>query len=114
MRRGVELMAASPTGWSRPGRVTRPTPWPPSMAIPGPVLRSTRAQMSAPSVTSGSSPPSLRTAQAAQPSPAACSSSSASTRTPAGVSMCTAGSAAPSSSRAAAPAAAAAAQVPVV
>lgn len=54
------------------------------------------------------------TAQAAQPSPAACWSSSASTATPAGVAMRTAGRVSPVSSRAAAPAAAAAAQVPVV
>ena len=28
---GTELMAAFPTGWSSPGRVTLPTPSPPSM-----------------------------------------------------------------------------------
>ena len=84
------------------------------MTMPGVSVRSTRAKISAPSVTSGSSPPSLRTAQAAQPSPAACRSSSASTATPAGVAMRTAGRVSPVSSRAAAPAAAAAAQVPVV
>ena len=114
IRRGTELMAAAPTGWSRPGRVTRPTPSPPSMEIPGASVFSTRAKIRAPWVTSGSSPPSLRTAQAAQPGPAAFSSSSASTRTPAGVSTAAAGRRSPVSSSAAAPAAAAAAQVPVV
>ena len=34
IRRGTELMAAAPTGWSRPGLVTRPTPCPPSMTMP--------------------------------------------------------------------------------
>ena len=40
------------------------------MATPGAVLRSTLAQISTPWVTSGSSPPSLRTPQLAQPGPA--------------------------------------------
>jgi len=35
MARGVLLMAAAPTGWSSPGLVTRPTPSPPSIEIPG-------------------------------------------------------------------------------
>ena len=61
---GVDGRLPPPAGRDRAGS-PGPPPWPPSMAIPGPVLRSTRAQMSAPSVTSGSSPPSLRTAQAA-------------------------------------------------
>ena len=34
IRRGTELMAAAPTGWSSPGLVTRPTPCPPSMTMP--------------------------------------------------------------------------------
>ncbi len=33
--RGTRLMAADPTGWSNPGLVTRPTPGPPSMEMPG-------------------------------------------------------------------------------
>ena len=63
IRRGTLLMAAAPTGWSRPGFVTRPTPGPPSMTIPGSSRRDTRAKMRAPSVTSGSSPASLAMAQ---------------------------------------------------
>ena len=114
IRRGVELMAAAPTGWSRPGLVTRPTPSPPSISTPGMPVRSTRAKIRAPSVMSGSSPPSLRTAQAAQPGPAEISSSSASTGMPAGVSTRTALSRRPVSSSSAAPRTAAAAQVPVV
>jgi hypothetical protein len=63
MRRGTELMAAAPTGWSRPGFVTRPTPSPPSIVTPGPSLRATVANTCAPRVTSGSSPGSFSTAQ---------------------------------------------------
>ena len=37
---GVGLMAASPTGTGRPGRVTRPTPRPPSISIVSPVVLS--------------------------------------------------------------------------
>ena len=66
MRRGTVLMAAAPTGWSSPGRVTRPTPGPPSMRMPGSRARQTVATMSRPSVASGSSPASLRTAQTAR------------------------------------------------
>ena len=114
IRLGVELMAAAPTGWSNPGLVTRPTPSPPSISTPGVSVRSTLAKIRVPSVMSGSSPPSLRTAQHAQPGPAESSSSSASTWMPAGVSTRTALSRRPRSSSSAAPRTAAAAQVPVV
>ena len=68
---GTELMAAAPTGWSKPGFVTRPTPSPPSITIlsppPSPTLPPpcllTRAKTFIPFVTSGSSPASLTTAQ---------------------------------------------------
>ena len=56
-------MAAFPTGWFSPGLVTRPTPSPPSIRIPGSSLRLTSAKTRRPWVASGSSPPSLRTAQ---------------------------------------------------
>ena len=56
--RGTRLMAAAPTGWSSPGFVTRPTPLPPSMAMPEAVFV-TVATTRWPVVTSASSPPSL-------------------------------------------------------
>ena len=52
IRRGTWLMAASPTGWSRPGLVTRPTPSPPSMRTPEASVFRTAAHTSIPSVTS--------------------------------------------------------------
>ena len=64
MRRGTELMAAAPTGWSSPRFVTRPTPAPPSIVTPGVSVRLDGRQTRAVScVTSGSSPLSLRMAQ---------------------------------------------------
>ena len=114
IRRGVELLAAAPTGWFSPGLVTRPTPSPPSISTPGVSRRDTRAKTRAPSVMSGSSPPSFSTAQEAQPVPARCSSSSASTAIPAGVMTRTTASHRPDRRNSAAPRAAAAAQVPVV
>ena len=94
MRRGVLLIAANPTGMSRPGLVTRPTPSPPSMKTRGLIQsgsvpsgsgsmpasasaarfraatvsgseKRTSAQTRIPSVMSTSSPPSFRTAQEA-------------------------------------------------
>ena len=106
-------MAASPTGRSRPGFVTRPTPAPPSISMPLSVFV-TAARISMPSVTSGSSPASFLTAQwAALPSMRQ-DSGSTSTGHPLGVTSRTTAGASPVSSRAAAPAAASAAQVPVV
>ena len=74
MLRGTRLMAALPGGWSRPLRVTLPTPKPPSMRMPASWERTTFEKMSAPLVSSMSSPPSLRTAQEAHPSPTSLSS----------------------------------------
>ena len=65
IRRGTGLMAGSPTATANPGLVTRPTPSPPRRMIssspPGDSRRQTRAPISAPLVTSGSSPASLIT-----------------------------------------------------
>src|SRR4029078_688934 len=61
--RGVGLIAALPISSPNPGFVTLPTPIPPSiMNLPGVSNNDTLAQISAPFVTSGSSPPSLITA----------------------------------------------------
>ena len=114
MRRGTELIAAAPTGWSRPGFVTRPTPAPPSMATPGSGLRETRATMNIPPVTSASSPESLTTAHSAASPSLRQKSGSTSTVRPFGVSRARTAGAVPLRSSRAAPAAARAAQVPVV
>ena len=114
IRRGTRLMAAAPTGWSRPGLVTRPTPSPPSMHTPGAPVRRTDAHTSIPSVTSASSPASLRTAQRAVPSAASRAAGSTSTGQPLGVRRHSKAGRCPVSSSLAAPAAANAAQVPVV
>ena len=111
--RGPELMAAAPTGWFRPGRVTRPTPCPPSMRMSVSVLR-TVATTNAPLVTSQSSPPSFRIPQEAQSGPRRMSSGSSSTGMPAGVSTRTWAGKSPRSRASAAARAAPAAQVPVV
>ena len=65
MRRGTRVTAGSPTSIPVPGRVTVPTPGPPVMRRPEPASgsRETVAQISAPWVASGSSPPSLMTEQ---------------------------------------------------
>ena len=60
MARGAGLIAGSPGGSGRPGRVTVPTPWPARKATPDPrAANRTVARTSAPCVTSGSSPASL-------------------------------------------------------
>ena len=102
-------MAASPTGWSSPGRVTRPTPGPPRMAVPPSALRRTVARMGSPWVASTSSPPSFSTEQAAVSPSATQSSRGASTIQSLGVFR-----EIRSGARRPAPAAALAAQVPVV
>src|SRR4026209_1528922 len=57
---GVGLMAGLPISSPNPGLVTLPTPLPPSiMILSGVSNNDTLAQISAPLVTSGSSPPSL-------------------------------------------------------
>ena len=43
MLRGTRFMAAFPTGWSRPLRVTLPTPTPPSTSMPSEAFRETFA-----------------------------------------------------------------------
>ena len=58
---GTSLMAAAPMGSPKPGRVTRPTPSPPRIAIPPSPPGSTVTQISRPSVMSGSSPACLTT-----------------------------------------------------
>ena len=114
MERGPGLMAASPTGTFRPGLVTRPTPSPPSTWTPGAAETDAVATIRAPSVTSGSSPLNLRTAQRAA-FPSRFASSMGKVRSmPLGVCICTAAGARPVSRSKAAPLAAAAAQVPVV
>ena len=68
--RGTGLMAGSPGGMGRPGRVTVPTPSPARKLTPLPrAARRTVARISAPWVTSGSSPASLTTPAVAVPSP---------------------------------------------
>ena len=58
--RGAGLIAGSPTASGRPGRVTVPTPSPARKPIPEPgAAQATSAMISAPWVTSGSSPASL-------------------------------------------------------
>ena len=114
MRRGVLLMAAFPTGWSRPGLVTRPTPSPPSILIPGIPEQATSARTRIPSVTSGSSPLSFRTAQETAPSEKQISSISRYSSVPRGVLRRTCGTFSPVRSIRAAAFAAAAAQLPVV
>jgi len=57
IRLGTGLMAGSPTGTPRPGLVTTPTPSPPSRRSS--LAKRTKAWISAPWVTSGSSPASL-------------------------------------------------------
>ena len=114
MRRGTVLMAAAPTGWSSPGRVTRPTPGPPSMRMPGSRAQQTVAMMSRPSVASGSSPASLRTAQTARSPSMRQNAGATRTSQPLGVVRQSASGAVPVSRRAAAPCAASAAHVPVV
>ena len=62
IRRGAGLIAGSPTGRLRPGLVTMPTPSPARNTIPAPGGAGlTQDSTSAPWVTSGSSPASLRT-----------------------------------------------------
>ena len=68
--RGTGLIAGSPGGIGRPGRVTMPTPGPASNVTPAPgAPRRTVALTSAPWVTSGSSPASLTMPAVAKPSP---------------------------------------------
>ena len=107
-------MAASPTGWSSPGRVTRPTPGPPRMAVPPSALRRTVARMGSPWVASTSSPPSFSTEQAAVSPSVTQSSRGASTIQSLGVFREIRSGARPVRSSRTAPAAAMAAQVPVV
>ncbi len=58
-------MAGSPTGIGNPGRVTTPTPGPARKHTPDAALKTAWAKISAPWVTSGSSPASLITAASA-------------------------------------------------
>ena len=85
MALGTELMAALPTLWSKPGLVTRPTPKPPSMSTPGDAFKATLAKISAPAVTSGSSPASLAMAQDTKSAPRVISSTCSVRSIPLGV-----------------------------
>ena len=65
--RGTGLMAASPGATGKPGKVTVPTPAPARKITPWPAARRrTTTTMTAPWVTSGSSPASLTTAAIAR------------------------------------------------
>ena len=98
MRRGTELMAAAPTGWSSPRFVTRPTPAPPSIVTPGASVFCTRAKISVSRVTSGSSPLSLRIAQETKSAPRAVCKTGSVRAMPLGVSRSTVGASRPVSS----------------
>ena len=63
--RGTGVMESSPTGIPKPSFVTRPTPFPPRIRIPGTSDQATVTVSSALSVTSGSSPASFTTEQVA-------------------------------------------------
>ena len=83
--RGTGLMAGSPGGTGRPGRVTVPTPSPARNVTPAPGAPSrTVATTSAPCVTSGSSPASLITPAVALPSSMRVSASAKPGRSPRG------------------------------
>src|SRR6266516_5547962 len=119
--RGTGLIAGPSTGKPRPGRVTVPTPSPPSRRTPGPASSVTLAVRWAPWVTSGSSPASLTTIASAQrpsaPGPGARvqrSTAKATRRPVRGRPTSTWVWGSPLSSAAVAALAAAAAQVPVV
>ena len=115
MRRGTGLMAGSPGGMGRPGRVTVPTPGParkvmPLSGAPG----ETVTRMSAPWVTSGSSPASLTMAAMAAFGSRSVSASAKSAEPPPGRRIVTGSGNWPVSQPSAAARAAAAAQAPVV
>ena len=114
MRRGTELMAAAPTGWSSPGFVTRPMPSPPSIVTPGVSDFLTAAKMSVPRVTSGSSPLSFWIAQRTSSGDRSVSSTSKLSSMPLGVCSRIVSFFLPVSSIHAAALAAAAAHEPVV
>ena len=129
MSLGTGLIACFPTWQLSPAFVTSPIPTPPFIfSIKPPLLYSyhppgisgsggetpTRAQICMPWVTSGSSPPSLRTAQLTQPEARRISSTLRRKRTPPGVSTETCSTASSPNNMAAAAMEAAAAQVPVV
>src|SRR6266568_4534813 len=114
-RRGTGLIAGPPTTRPRPGRVTVPTPSPPSSRSPGSARRLRRAVSCAPLVTSGSSPASLTTTASAQPSPSShLATGNETRRAERGRPISTRTTGRPLSSAVAAALAAAAAQVPVV
>jgi hypothetical protein len=88
--RGTGLMAGSPGGIGRPGRVTMPTPSPARKATPEPGAPSlTVALTSAAWVTSGSSPASFTTPAVARPCPASLIARAKATRKPLGSAIST-------------------------
>ena len=115
MRRGTGLMAGSPGGTGRPGRVTVPTPSPARKLTPAPRLPArTVAQINAPWVTSGSSPASLMMPAVAELSSLRVMASAKLGRSPRGKVTATGSGNSPVTSAVNAALAAAAAQVPVV
>ena len=119
IRRGTRVTAGSPTAMPVPGRVTVPTPGPPAISSPWypSGSRHTPTTISAPCVTSGSSPPSLiteqRTPSAGDTGQLRCTLSVAAPRPP-GSGTDTSSGACPDSISITAALAAAAAVVPVV
>src|SRR5271166_254872 len=115
MTRGAGLIAGSPGGRGRPGRVTVPTPSPALNDTPAPGgARRTVATTSAPWVTSGSSPASLTMPARAKPAPNSYVASANSGRKPLGSATGTGSGKAPVSNASKAARAAPLAQAPVV
>lgn len=113
--RGPGFMAGSPGAIGRPGRVAVPTPSPALNTSPAPgAAGRTVTTISAPWVTSGSSPASFTTPARAQPSPASCSASAKAGRWPPGSRISTGSGKTPVRSAWPAARAAAVAQAPVV
>ena len=111
--RGTGLIAGSPTPIGSPGRVTVPTPSPARKTTP-PREAATRTRISAPCVTSGSSPASLTTPASAQPGPVAAWLTAKRGASPRGSRIVTASGTPPPHSPSSAARQAAVAQAPVV
>ena len=115
MARGAGLIAGSPGSSGRPGRVTTPTPSPALKITPVVCgARRTVATMSAPCVTSGSSPASLTMPARAKSAPSSWVARANSGLRPFGSATGTGSGKAPVSSASKAARAAPAAQAPVV
>ncbi len=115
MARGTGLIAGSPGGMGKPARVTMPTPGPARNVTPLPASpRETVAMMSAPCVTSGSSPASLMMPARAHPSPSSWVARAKLGRVPFGSVASTGSGNSPVNNASTAARVAAAAHVPVV